>query len=331
MLQIVPVKYFNDPLRLVFLRLCDRIRVDPSVHESAHILHCLCDRRRHGDHGLSLAGPDQVVNKMVQAFSGRLPDDGGDLLRDVLFGQDPGPHRIIHIVVEIGDLVRQADDPALQRGRRPTCLVIQDPVPDLPGQVQPLSVPLQHIHEPQTLDIVGKSKRTHPVQGPLSCVSKGCMSQIMAQRDRFDQIFIQAQGFRNGPRILRYLQRMCHPGPVVISEGSQKNLCLVLQSPKRLAVQDPVPVPLESRTDITGDLVPFSPPALCRQACPGRKDLTFPLFKLLTNRHESLLLCCKACCVSLLFCILYQTSVSFFPGRRKRLIFHKKNQHTFVC
>ena len=81
-------------------------------------------------------------------------------------------------------------------------------------------------------------------------MSERGMTQIMPQCNGLGQVFVKPQGPSNRARNLRYLQRMGQPGPVMIPFGKKEYLRLLLQPAKRLAVEDPVPVPLEDGTDI---------------------------------------------------------------------------------
>ena len=83
-------------------------------------------------------------------------------------------------------------------------------------------------------------------------MSKGRVPQIVAQGDGLRQILIEAQGLGNRAGVLGDLQRMGQPRPVMIAPGSQEHLGLMLQTPERLAVENPVPVPLIDRPDIAG-------------------------------------------------------------------------------
>ena len=82
-------------------------------------------------------------------------------------------------------------------------------------------------------------------------MTKRSVPQIMPQRDSFYEILIQPERLGDSPRILRHLQRMCQTGPVMVSFRKKKDLCLLFQTPKCLAVQDPGPVSLKDRADIT--------------------------------------------------------------------------------
>ena len=93
-------------------------------------------------------------------------------------------------------------------------------------------------------------------------MSEGRMPQIMPQSNGLNQIIIQPQGLRNGSGSLGNFQGMGQTVPVVIPLRRQKDLGLILQSPKRLTVQDPVPVPLVDRPDITLLLITVPAPAV---------------------------------------------------------------------
>lgn len=58
---------------------------------------------------------------------------------------------------------------------------------------------------------------------------------------------------------------MGQAGAIVVAPGRQKDLRLMLQTPERLAVQDPVPIPLIDRPDIAGRLISIPPPGISAQ------------------------------------------------------------------
>lgn len=93
-------------------------------------------------------------------------------------------------------------------------------------------------------------------------MSEGRMPQIMPQGNGLNQIIIQPQGLRNGSGSLRNFQGMGQTVPVVVALRRQKDLGLILQSPKGLTVQDPVTVPLVDCPDITLLLITIPSPAV---------------------------------------------------------------------
>src|SRR5699024_3281771 len=106
-------------------------------------------------------------------------------------------------MVYIGDLVAVADHLAFQSMGFSAGPVINDPVPDFPGQVQSSSVFFQSLHYPEALSYVRKSKRADPVQDLFSCVYERGMSQVMSQGNGLYQIYIKIQSLCNGPGDLR--------------------------------------------------------------------------------------------------------------------------------
>ena len=80
------------------------------------------------------------------------------------------------------------------------------------------------------------------VQHAFARMAKGRMAQVMPERDRFRQVFIQPKPARNGPRDLADLQRMRKARAVMVPDRGKKNLRFVFQAPEGFAVNDPVPV-----------------------------------------------------------------------------------------
>ena len=72
------------------------------------------------------------------------------------------------------------------------------------------------------------------------------MPQVMPQTDGFSQVLIQVQGTGERPRQLRGLKGMGETGYVMVTEGSNKDLCLVFQAAERFTVDYAVAVALEN-------------------------------------------------------------------------------------
>jgi hypothetical protein len=62
---------------------------------------------------------------------------------------------------------------------------------------------------------------------------------------------------------------MGQAGPIVITGGRKKDLGFMFQPTKGLAVDDPVPIPLKSRTEGAFGFRAISPPALDTPGGPG--------------------------------------------------------------
>ena len=215
------------------------------------------------------------------------------VLRDPALVYDARPFRVVHVMMHIGDLIAEPDDTSLHRSGHRIHLVVQDPVPDFPGQIQAPAVLFQSFHDPHALFVVPETKGGQLPQRPFARMSERGMPQIVTERDRLDQFFVQPQGSGHCPRQLRYFQCMDQARPVMISLRRQKDLRLVLQPAKRLAVQDAVPVPHIDSADI---ILFFLPVAASGTPAQGSVRAQVPLFRLLqylSDRHICFLSDCS--------------------------------------
>ena len=71
-----------------------------------------------------------------------------------------------------------------------------------------------------------EAEGTELVQDPFAHVAEGGMSQIVPQRDRLRQVFVEGEGARDGAGDLRHVQRVGQAGDVVIPSGA-KNTCVL--------------------------------------------------------------------------------------------------------
>ena len=131
------------------------------------------------------------MDKTVQPGSRCCAKHLTDIPRNIFLCQHPCPYGIVHIMVDIGNLIGKPYDAALQCHRMPFCLMIAYPVPDFKRQIQTLSALFQNIHRPHALFRVVKSVRAHPVERPFSRMSEGRMSQVMPQSYRLGKLFVQ--------------------------------------------------------------------------------------------------------------------------------------------
>ena len=98
----------------------------------------------------------------------------------------------------------------------------------------------------------------HLVQDALPGVAEGGVTQVVAERDRLGQVFVQAQRPGHGPGDAGHLQGMREPGAVVVALGGDEDLGLVLETAERLAVDDAVAVALVGRAERAGLLGPLA-------------------------------------------------------------------------
>jgi len=128
--------------------------------------------------------------------------------------------------------------------------VLRDAVADLPGEVQAAAVVFQDVDDAQALLAVVEAAWHQRVDDALARVAEWRVAQVVTKGNRFGQLFVQPEHLRDRPGDLRHLERMRQPGPVVISGRREEHLGLVLQSAKRLAMNDAVAIALKGRTNV---------------------------------------------------------------------------------
>jgi hypothetical protein len=88
----------------------------------------------------------------------------------------------------------------------------------------------------------------NPVQRLLARVAEGRMAEIVAERDRLSQIFVEAECARDRARDPGRLERVRQARAVMITLGIDEDLRLVLEAPEGLRVNDAVAVALKRRS-----------------------------------------------------------------------------------
>ena len=76
------------------------------------------------------------------------------------------------------------------------------------------------------------------------------MAEIVAEGDRFGELFMQPEDFGDGARDLRNLERVGQARAVMIARRREEDLRLVLQPPEGFAVNDAIAVTLKRRSDV---------------------------------------------------------------------------------
>jgi hypothetical protein len=117
-------------------------------------------------------------------------------------------------------------------------------------------------------------------------MAKGGMTKIMTQGNGFGKHFVELKSPGHSSGDLRNFQGMREAGSVMITRRRQKHLCLVLKPPEGLCVNNPVPIPLKSRSNLTRFLRDNSTFCLTTQCRKRRKGSSLQFFKALPNRHE---------------------------------------------
>ena len=197
---------------------------------------------------------DHVADERVDARGVSVSTEHvDDIRRDVLDRDQTGAHRVVEVVVDIGDAVGDADDLALERaglarGRvgdaGAELGVTKDAVADGIRQVETTTVAFQMIDDAQTLLVVAKSGEGLG-QGGLAGVAERGVTEIVAEADRLDQVLVEAEGAADGAGDLGDFEGVGEAGAVVVAGGGDEDLRLVHEAAKALGVEDPVAVALE--------------------------------------------------------------------------------------
>ena len=187
--------------------------------------------------------------------------------RQVLLSQQSRPHRVVDVVIHVGDDVGNPGDLPFDRARAMLGIgahghaalpfrVAGDAVADFPGQVQPGAIVLEHVDDAEALLVVVEPAGDEIVEHALSGVAERRMPEVVAERNRLGEVFVQLQDLGDAPGDLRHLERVRQPRPIVIACRREEHLGLVFEPAECLAVDHAIAVALKRRTDRIGRLVP---------------------------------------------------------------------------
>ena len=128
--------------------------------------------------------------------------------RDIVLAQHVSPDGVIDIMIDVGDNIRYPDDLRFFSERFLLIVIDQNialafrmldnSVPDLLSQVEPLPVLLENIDDPQALLVVPETLRVQPVENFLSRMPEGCMAEVVPQRHRLCRDFVETKCSGNG-------------------------------------------------------------------------------------------------------------------------------------
>ena len=214
--------------------------------------------------------------------------------RHILHGDQSGAHRVVEIVIDVGDAIGDADDLAFERIRPgPPPLghsgaglgVAEDSVADGIGEVQSAAFSSPDVDDTQALLVVAKAGKGLG-QRRLPGVAERRVTEIVTEADRLDQIFVQSERAADRASDLRHFEGVGQARPVVIAGGRDENLGLVHQAAKALGVEDAVAVALKGGPQLA--LWIRSGARGAATASRRRQQIgLFPLFEELANRgHE---------------------------------------------
>ena len=145
--------------------------------------------------------------------------------------------------------------------------MLRHPFQGLPGQVQAVEAViavLQGRQDAYGLGVMVEAAvwRHRLIERRLPGVAERRMPEIVGQRKRLGEVFVHTEDAADGARDLRHLQAVGEARTVVIPLVIDEDLGLVLQTPKRRAVDDPVAVALKGRPSAAFRLRIEAPAAL---------------------------------------------------------------------
>ena len=121
--------------------------------------------------------------------------------------------------------------------------------------------------------------------GLLRRSAERAVAQIVRQCDRLDQVLVEPQRARHGPRDLRDLQGVGQARAVVIAFVIDEDLRLVFQPPERGAVNDAVAIALIGGPVGVFGLVVRAPAGLGRPAGERRQLVGFEVLGVRSRAH----------------------------------------------
>ena len=238
-----------------------------------------------------------------------LPEHLHRLDRQILRPQQPGPRRVVDVVVDVGNEIRHAHDLSFDRARAQrlghpdrraglSLRVLGDAVAHFPGEVQPSAVVLEQIDDAKALFVVVEAAGHERVDHAFAGMAERRVAEVVTERDRFGQLFVQPQDFGDRARDLRHLERVRQPRAVVIAGRREEHLRLVLQPAERLAVDDAIAIALERRPHFVFGLRTKTAARVGALGRLRREDVALARFELLADRHRLTPVCAGAAAIS---------------------------------
>ena len=203
----------------------------------------------------------------------------GQLFRQVVRTEYFCSYRIVYVVIDIGNSVRQLDDFTLKSGRGIVTRMIYNCVAHFKRQVQSLSALFEFIYYAQALIVMRKARVKALHERALPCVSKRRVTEIVSESRSLRQILIERKPPRDSSRNLRHLKSVGQTRSVMVVLRTEENLSLVHQSAEGFAMNNPVPVALKFRSQLRRRYRMKTPLCVLRKTRKGGKRTSFSFHK----------------------------------------------------
>ena len=130
--------------------------------------------------------------KRAQSVVDVMSKDVSIFLWYVALGEESCPHGVIHIMIEVGNLIRKPHHLSLKGAGISAGLMVPYPILYLIGKIQTKSALFYHLKDSYRLFAVHEALPAQPVKHSLSAVSKRRVADIMAQGYGFRQILVKS-------------------------------------------------------------------------------------------------------------------------------------------
>ena len=185
-------------------------------------------------------------------------------------GDDPRPQRVVDVVVDVRDPVRDAYDLTFSGTWIFLSCMVTYPISDLERKVQSVALVLEMVYDAQGVFVVAEGAsvgREGAGEGFFSCVTEGGVAEIVAERDRLREVFVEAESAGYGTGYLHHLKGVREACPEVVAVGGDEDLGLVHEPAEGLGVDNSVPVALEVVANTVGRLGPEAAYAVLNGPC----------------------------------------------------------------
>ena len=120
---------------------------------------------------------------------------------------------------------------------------------EIEAQLQGIAL-LKHLDDAQALLVVIEAAvSTHQaIESLLASMAKGCVPQIMCERDGLGKVFVETEGPGHRATDGGDLDGVGEARPVMVPRAAQEDLGLAIEASERGGVHDAVAIPLIART-----------------------------------------------------------------------------------